>query len=56
MTKRQQDHKEVRGEILTKIKPRAGKRDAEFKFMLTRHTKFKKCMSECNKAAKAIKM
>ena len=56
MTKRHQDQKKVRGEILTKMKPRAGKRDAEFKFMLTQHTTFKKCMSECKKAAEAIKI
>ena len=37
MTKSQQYQKE-RGEILTKMKARAGERDAEFKFTLTQHT------------------
>ena len=51
MTKSQQDQKE-RGDILTKMKPRAGERDTEFKFTLTQmHTKFKKCMSECKNVA-----
>ena len=51
MTKSQKES----GEILTKMKPRAGERDAEFKFTLTQmHTKFKKCISECKKAAKTI--